>query len=100
MREELLAGAPPETIAVCSDSGYITSALFVELIHHFQEKARADTEHSVLLLLDKHCAHLSLEAIKVCCEHSIHLITLSPHSSHKMRPLDKCFFKLLTLYFC
>jgi hypothetical protein len=99
MREELLAGAP-ETIAMCSDSGHIMSALFVEWIHHFQEKVRADTEHPVLLLLDKHSAHLSLEAITFCHEHSIHLITLPSHSSHIMQPLDKCFFKPLKLYLC
>jgi hypothetical protein len=97
MIDELLAGAPPETIAMCFDLGYITSALFVEWIHHFQEKVKVDTEHPVLLLLDKYTAHLSLEAINFCREHSIHLITLPPHSSHKMQPLDKYFFKPLEL---
>jgi hypothetical protein len=82
MREELLAGAPPEKIAMCSVSGYIDSALLVDWIHHFQEKVRADTECAVLLLLDKHSAHFSLEAIKFCRKHSTHLITLPPHSSH------------------
>jgi hypothetical protein len=38
MKEELLAGALPETIAMSSDLGYITSALSIKWIHHFQEK--------------------------------------------------------------
>jgi hypothetical protein len=82
------------------ESGYITSARFVDWIHHFQEKVRADTEHPVLLLLDKHSGHLSLEAIKFCREHNIHLITLPPQSSHRIQLLDKYFFKLLKLCLC
>ncbi|KAJ8897798.1 hypothetical protein PR048_003148 [Dryococelus australis] len=61
-RSGLLDGAPPEIIAMCYDSGYVNSGLFLQCIHHFQEKVRADNDHPALLLLDNHSSHLSLEA--------------------------------------
>jgi hypothetical protein len=81
---------------MCSDSGYITSG-FRRMDSSLQEKVRADTEHRVLLFLDKHSAHLSLEAICFCCQYSIHLIILLPYSSYKIQPLEICLFKPLKL---
>jgi hypothetical protein len=66
MRQEFLTGTH-ETIAIRSN----TSAMFVDYIHHFQEKERAGTNHLVLLLLGNHCAHLSGDAINAILEHSI-----------------------------
>jgi hypothetical protein len=38
IREKLLATTPPESVVVCSYSGNVTSATFVEWINLFQEK--------------------------------------------------------------
>ena len=35
------------------------------------------------------------EAITFAVEHGIHLITLPPHCTHKMQPLDRTYFKAL-----
>ncbi|KAJ8879757.1 hypothetical protein PR048_020365 [Dryococelus australis] len=56
-------------------------------------------DHPVLLLLDNHSSHLALEAINFCRDHSIHLLTLPPHSSHKMQPLDRNFFGPLKAFY-
>lgn len=99
MKNELMDGSPPESIGLCSDSGYINSTLFIEWLKHFQSKVRADKDHPVLLILDNHSSHRSLEAVLYCRENSIHLLTIPPHSSHRLQPLDRSYFKpLKTLY--
>lgn len=37
----------------------------------------------------------TLAAIEYCRENGIHLLTLPPHSTHKMQPLDRAYFKPL-----
>lgn len=99
MKDGLLFGAPPESIAMCSESGYMNSDLFVQWLQHFQEKVRASIDHPVLLILDNHTSHLSLEAVNLSRKNNIHLLTIPPHSSHKLQPLDRCFYKPLKDYY-
>lgn len=79
-----------------SDSGFINTDLFLKWLKHFKSFAKASTEfNNVLLILDNHSSHISLEAILFCRENGIHLLSLPPHSSHKLQPLDVCFFQPL-----
>lgn len=78
-----------------SDSGYITTDLFLEWLVHFQAQVKSTESDPVLLILDNHTSHTSLQAILFAREHYIHMISLPPHSSHKTQPLDRCFFKPL-----
>lgn len=41
-----------------------------------------------LLILDNHSSHCSLEAIKFCRDNGIVLLSIPPHTSHKLQPLD------------
>lgn len=92
-------GAPPGSMMLVSDSGYINGELFLEWIKHFQNHAKASLIDPVLLILDNHSSHLNLEAVLFCRENGIFLLSIPPHSSHKVQPLDRCFFKALETYF-
>lgn len=94
----LLNGAPPGTILMLSDSGYINTTLFVDFLKHFQHHVNATEENPVLLILDNHSSHCSLEGVLYCRENNIHLLTIPPHSSHRTQPLDRCLFKALKDY--
>ncbi|KAJ4440034.1 hypothetical protein ANN_08165 [Periplaneta americana] len=94
-KEELMNGAPPGSVMFISDSGYINCELFVKWLRHFQNHVGATTNKPVLLILDNHTSHITLENVQYCRENSIHLLSLPPHSSHKMQPLDRCYFKSL-----
>jgi hypothetical protein len=95
LKPELLNGAPPETVMFCSESGYSNSELFIEWIKHFQKFAMSTKDNPVLLVLDNHGSHIGINAVNFCRQHDICLLTIPPHSSHKLQPLDKCFFKPL-----
>lgn len=91
-KAELIDGAPPGTLLLTSDSGFITSDLFVEWLQHFKQQENVSKENPALIILDNHSTHISITAIEKCREFGIHLLSLPPHSSHKLQPLDRGFF--------
>lgn len=94
-KPELIDGAPPGSILLTSESGYSNTDLFLEWLVHFQNHVKASEEDPALLILDNHTSHTSLKAVLFAREHNIQMLSLSPHSSHKTQPLDRCFFKPL-----
>ena len=84
--------APPGTLAMISDSSYMNTDLFVELLEHFQVFVKPSQEDPVLLILDRHVSHCSLDAIDTSRKYNICLVGLLPHANHKLQPLDVGFF--------
>ncbi|KAG8328582.1 hypothetical protein J6590_108290 [Homalodisca vitripennis] len=99
LKQELLNGAPTEAVMFCSDSGYSNSEIFLEWLKHFQTHIHSSKDNPVLLVMDNHASHISINAVNFCRDHEIYLLTIPPHSSHKLQPLDKCFFKPLKDFF-
>lgn len=89
MKDELFDGAPVGTLPLISDSGFINSELFILWLKHFQQHVKSSEDDPVLLLLDNHVSHCSLEAVTYAEKHSITLISLPPHASHRLQPLDR-----------
>ncbi|XP_051157997.1 uncharacterized protein LOC127279600 [Leptopilina boulardi] len=59
---------------------------------------RVDTERT-LLILDNHESHLTIEGLEFCKRNNIDILTLPPHTSHKLQPLDKGVFGPLKAYY-
>lgn len=70
---------------------------FIIWLKHFKKFACPTEERSILLILDNHVSHTSLEAVTFAKQNNIHLLSLPPHSSHKTQPLDRIFLGLLKL---
>ena len=100
MKDELMDGAPPETMFTCQDKGWIDSGIFCEWLEHFIKHAKATKENKVLLILDGHKSHThNLRALSRAREAGVIMLSLPPHTSHRMQPLDLTFFKPLKLYY-
>ena len=95
MMETLMNGAPPQAVGYASTSGYVDSELFLKWLQHFAQLARPSSENPHIIILDGHHSHKTLAAIDFCRANGIHLLTLPPHSTHKMQPLDRTYFKSL-----
>lgn len=98
MNDCLKKGAPPGTVFACSKTGWITSELFVEWLKHFIKyiKLEKSNEKKLLLLLDGHTTHTkNIEAIDLACEYGIIMLSFPAHTTHRLQPLDKSFFKSL-----
>lgn len=91
-REDLYNAAPVGTLKLISDSGFINTDLFFSWMQHFKQHVQPTSENPVLLIFDNHVSHRSLKVINYCRENNIHLLSIPPHSSHKLQPLDKGFF--------
>jgi len=92
MNPQLINGANSDMVASISDSGWITEELFVSWLHHFKDFIKSSVDSLVLLILDNHESHISLKAYDFCRQNNIHLLTLPPHTSHRMQPLDLTFY--------
>lgn len=99
MKPELLDGAPPSSIGMVSDTSYMNSALFLDWLSHFKDHARPSKDNPVLLILDNHTTHCTLEAVNFFRANHIHALTIPPHSSHKTQPLDRCIHNSLKIFY-
>ena len=92
MTPSLLNGAPLGSKGSVSKSGWTNKDIFVDWLHHFIDSTNCSKSKKVLLLLDNHDSHLSLEAYECCTKNGIEVLTLPPHTSHRMQPLDLSIF--------
>ncbi|XP_023028697.2 uncharacterized protein [Leptinotarsa decemlineata] len=91
-KEHMLHGAPPGSKGIATPTGWMNSSLFLPLLQHFAEHERPTREKPKLILLDNHESHLSIVALDFAKENGILMLTLSPHCSHKIQPLDVSVF--------
>ncbi|XP_072392507.1 uncharacterized protein [Diabrotica undecimpunctata] len=99
LKVEFMDGMPPGSVVKMSQkSSYVTSEIFLHwLKSHFQPRKSAG---KVLLLLDGHTSHTSsLEVLVYTEQEGIILMSIPPHTSHWLQPLDRSFFKSLKSYF-
>lgn len=96
MKLELIDHAPVGTIGGCSDNGWITADLFFQYIQHFAKYTNSSKENKVLLILDGYKVHTrSTNVIDFAGDNGIVIVSLPPHTSLKLQPLDRSLFKPL-----
>lgn len=98
-KEHMLKGAPNGSIGAASPSGWISSEIFVQWMKHFISYTHPTENMPVLLIMDNHNSHVSLEAIKLAKENNVVLLTLPPHTSHKLQPLDRTVYGPLKTHY-
>jgi hypothetical protein len=98
-KEHMIKGAPPGTKGSAHVTGWSTQGLFIEYLNHFIHHVKPSKEHKVLLLLDNHESHVTIEAIDLCKANGIVLLTFPPHTSHKLQPLDRGVYGPLKKYY-
>ena len=92
MSPQLERGGPPGAIYTCSHNGWSNEKLFQDWLKHFKDNAKPTIEDPVLLVLDNHGSHISLESYEFCRANHINVVSLPPHTSHKLQPLDLSFY--------
>ena len=88
MNNQLLRGGNADMLATVSDSGWINENLFVDWLNHFISFAKPTKDEPMLLVLDNHESHISLDCYLLCCRNRIVLLPFPPHTSDRMQPLD------------
>jgi len=99
MDKQLIEGAPPGSVAIGNDNGWMTSDSFLQYLEHFCKHVKTTPENPILLILDNHVSHVSLQAIRFCREHNITMLGFPPHTTHRLQPLDVAVFGPLKTYY-
>ena len=88
--DTMIKGGPPGCIgyAKSSTSGWMTGPLFLKVLEHIKKLVRCLKEDPVLLLMDNHESHCTLDAINYCCENGMVVLIFLPQCTHRMQPLD------------
>lgn len=95
MPTTLQKNGPLGAVYKCSKNGWINSELFFEWLSHFAKYAKPSVSDPILLVLDNHSSHISIPAYDFCKENNIHMVSLPPHTSDHLQPLDLTFFSPL-----
>ena len=69
-------------------SGWMNDSSMELLMKHFFQFVRPCKEKPVLLLLDNHSSHMSINALNFAKENHVHFLSFPAHSSHRLQPLD------------
>ena len=85
---KMLNNCYPGTLGLVNPSGWMTSALFVKVLEHFIKCTQSTKENPTVLILDNHESHVTLEAVELARQFGVILLTLPPHTSHKLQALD------------
>lgn len=70
------------------DASWMTASNFIKFLNHFKKFAKPTSEYLVLLLLDNHESHISIESLKFRKDNNIILLSFPPHTTHKLQHLD------------
>lgn len=89
---QLERDGPPGAVYTCSHNGWTNENIFVLWLKQFIRHAKPTAEKPVLLVMDNHNSHATLEAWELAKTNHIIFLTIPPHSSHRLQPLDVTFF--------
>ncbi|XP_074490962.1 uncharacterized protein LOC141767499 [Sebastes fasciatus] len=98
-KDHFITGAPPGSIGTSTRSGWINEDTFVEFLEHLIDHIKCSTEQPVLLILDNHEAHVSLRALDIAKRKGIVMLTIPPHTSHRLQPLDQTVYGPFKTYY-
>ena len=95
----LMNDAPLGAKGCVSISGWTDSDIFVEWLMHFQKATNFNLKNQFILILDNHASHIYLPAINFARKNGIIILSIPPHTLHRLQPLDIPFFGPLKTFY-
>lgn len=92
-KEHMLRGAPAGALGLAAPSGWMNAELFVEVMKHFIKFSHSSKDNPALLIYDNHESHLSITVLNLAKENGVTVLTVPPHSTNKLQPLDVGVYK-------
>ena len=100
LKADLTEGAPAGSVFHCQEKGWINTELFSAWLEHFISTVHPSINNKVLLILDGHVSHTqNITALCRAREVGILMLSLPPHCTHRLQPLDLTFFKPLSTFY-
>ncbi|XP_072400177.1 uncharacterized protein [Diabrotica undecimpunctata] len=86
-RKHMISGAPPGTLGLATNNGWMNGEAFVKVMEHFKHSGSIK-ENPTCLIFDKHESHLTVPTLNLAKENGVTIATFPPHCSIKLQPLD------------
>ena len=93
-----IKNGPSRCIETAYPSGWMRVEGFLEFIKHFDKVVQCTKESPVLLLLENHDPHTSIQVIDYCRENGVVLLSYLLQCTHKLQPLGRSVFSLFKKY--
>lgn len=90
---ELTKDAPEGSTFDAQPSGWITKEGFLKWMESFIVRVNPTQDKPVLLIVDGHSSHKDLDVILLAKKNHVHMLSLPPHTTHKLQPLDRSVMK-------
>ncbi|KAF2902796.1 hypothetical protein ILUMI_03390 [Ignelater luminosus] len=87
-RQDFVSDGPEGSDGDAFSTGWMTAKSVLKFMEHFKKYSHASKENPVLLILDNHESHVSVNVIKYARDNGITMVTLPPHCSNRLQPLD------------
>lgn len=87
-KNHFMSGAPEGSLGVATKSGWVNSTIYLEVLKHIQKKTSCSKDNPILLLVDNHESHVTLEAVNYARDNGIIYMSFPPHTTHRLQPLD------------
>ncbi|XP_065671420.1 uncharacterized protein LOC136089375 [Hydra vulgaris] len=87
-KDYFLRNSIPGSVGTANKSGWMVESTFMEWFNHFIKSVRPSKANPVLLILDNHETHMSINFIDLASDNGVIVLTIPPHTSHKLQPLD------------
>ncbi|KAK1893751.1 Tigger transposable element-derived protein 6 [Dissostichus eleginoides] len=87
-KDDFMIGAPPGAKGASTRTGWMNEDTWPEFLDHLIQHTQCTPDRPMLLILDNLKAHISLKAVEKAKSNRIVMLTLPPHTSHRMQPLD------------
>ena len=75
-------------IVTPANNRWMDKDAFVETLKHIKDKTFCTVDNKILVIMDNAGVHKSCSAIDYCRANGIVILTLPPHTTDKMQPLD------------
>ena len=85
---------PDDALYARSESGWIDSELFLLWMKKVFLR-HCGSQRPIILFVDGHVSHITLNVIDLARENDVILFCLPPHTTHALQPLDVSFFRSL-----
>jgi len=89
LNDSLMLGALPRRLELVysPQSSWVTGPLFLRVLEHVKKYTRSSKEDRIILLMDSHESHCTLDSIQYARENGITLVTFPPHCCHRLQTL-------------
>ena len=77
---------------ILQPTGWMNGEVFVETLQHVKERTGCSVDNKICLIIDNAISHMNIHVVEYAEANGIKLVTLPPHTTDKLQPLDVSVF--------